>query len=431
MLDFPNAPTVGQKYPAPPIVGVPVYSWDGAKWVASGSGFASAIYSDTPPTGVADGTLWWESDTGLMYVRYNDGNSTQWVIACPQPDTSTFVLSAGSTMSGPLVLSADPTATLGAATKQYVDTRVRYDAAQALTVPQQIQARQNIFASPLDALAYNGMQINGAFDVSQELGLNTGATTSGLYGCDGWQLQKIGTSAVTLAAFNAPQFIAGFQNLLIITIQTAQATLSATDFVSARGVIEGYRVARLNWGTANAQPLTIAFWSSHVLPGLYTGTIRNSGGTRSFAFSYTHAIANVAQYNIITIPGDTAGTWLVTNGLGLDICLTHACGTTYSAPSFGNWLSGNYVAGPGQVNGVASTANNFRIAGFMALPGIEAAFPRSRAIHHAAIRSRADAVQAVFQFLLVGRPNWLRCKLRLPSCVMGTADARGSEHYSS
>jgi hypothetical protein len=26
-FDFPNAPTVGQTYPQPPVVGVPVYTW--------------------------------------------------------------------------------------------------------------------------------------------------------------------------------------------------------------------------------------------------------------------------------------------------------------------------------------------------------------------------------------------------------------------
>lgn len=31
-LDFPNSPTVGQKYPASPIAGIPQYTWDGEKW---------------------------------------------------------------------------------------------------------------------------------------------------------------------------------------------------------------------------------------------------------------------------------------------------------------------------------------------------------------------------------------------------------------
>jgi hypothetical protein len=32
-INFPNAPTTGQLYPSPPVAGVPVYRWDGAKWL--------------------------------------------------------------------------------------------------------------------------------------------------------------------------------------------------------------------------------------------------------------------------------------------------------------------------------------------------------------------------------------------------------------
>ena len=95
---------------------------------------SSLTVSDTPPVGVPDGALWWESDSGLLYVRYNDGNTTQWVIAAPQPDINAFALA---------------------------NTVVRYDTAQSLTAAQQQQARQNIYAAPFDAMAYSGLQING------------------------------------------------------------------------------------------------------------------------------------------------------------------------------------------------------------------------------------------------------------------------------
>lgn len=57
---------------------------------ASASAGGLPYIGDTPPTGVPANTLWWESDTGVLYIYYNDGDSTQWVIASPQPDTSTF-----------------------------------------------------------------------------------------------------------------------------------------------------------------------------------------------------------------------------------------------------------------------------------------------------------------------------------------------------
>ena len=46
--------------------------------VTAGGGAAIAI-SDTAPGSPTDGQLWWESDSGTLYIRYNDGSSTQWV----------------------------------------------------------------------------------------------------------------------------------------------------------------------------------------------------------------------------------------------------------------------------------------------------------------------------------------------------------------
>ena len=88
MLDFPNAPTTGQKFPQPPIAGLPVYTFDGEKWttiggsVGSGGG-TTAYVGDTPPVGAPANALWWESDSGLLFINYNDGTSTQWVAATP------------------------------------------------------------------------------------------------------------------------------------------------------------------------------------------------------------------------------------------------------------------------------------------------------------------------------------------------------------
>ena len=40
---------------------------------------AKVTVSDTAPATPTDASLWWESDTGLLFIRYNDGNTTQWV----------------------------------------------------------------------------------------------------------------------------------------------------------------------------------------------------------------------------------------------------------------------------------------------------------------------------------------------------------------
>jgi hypothetical protein len=148
--------------------------------------------------------------------------------------------------------------------------------------------------------------------------------------------------------------------------------LGAGDSYTIFQVIEGWRVARLAWGTGNAQPITIGFWSAHHRTGLYSGTIRNSPPTRSYAFTYTQAVADAVQYNTVTIPGCTDGTWATDNTGGMTILFAGACGTTLTAPSANSWLVGNYVAAPGQVNGIATSSDFLRFGAVVVLPGSEA-----------------------------------------------------------
>jgi hypothetical protein len=44
---------------------------------------ASVHVGDIPPVDATEGELWWESDSGMLYILYNDGNSLQWVLASP------------------------------------------------------------------------------------------------------------------------------------------------------------------------------------------------------------------------------------------------------------------------------------------------------------------------------------------------------------
>jgi hypothetical protein len=222
--------------------------------------------------------------------------------------------------------------------------------------------------APFDALAFNGMQINGSFEVSQEFGF--GNPVANKYVCDGWRFDTGGTMVVNAGSYPTAS-LAGFTKYFATIITTAQASIGAGDYCVCGHSIEGYRTARLAWGTANAQPITIGFWTNHHVTGIYGGTIRNSGSTRSYAFTYTQSVADTWQYNTVTVPGDTVGTWNATNGIGISIVFTLACGTTYTAPATNTWYSANYLGAPGQVNGVAATTAAFGLTGLIVLPGIQ------------------------------------------------------------
>ena len=63
-------------------------------------------------------------------------------------------------------------------------------------------------------MAYGGMQINGAMEVSQERGTTVGSA-SGIYPCDGWQQSFGGTMTVNTAIAGAA-FVPGFTNVLYL-----------------------------------------------------------------------------------------------------------------------------------------------------------------------------------------------------------------------
>src|SRR5262245_36593592 len=60
-----------------------LYYYDGntRQWVQVGGQASKALVAinDLPPLGPVHGQLWWESDTGILGLYYDDGNSQQWV----------------------------------------------------------------------------------------------------------------------------------------------------------------------------------------------------------------------------------------------------------------------------------------------------------------------------------------------------------------
>ena len=308
--------------------------WSG--WMKA-AGVNSGLVAPDPAT---DNSLWWDPTQGKLFIRYNDGNTVQWVEAVAVPDL------------GP-------------------DDFVSVDVDQAFTETEKKTARSNIYSAPFDAQAYSGMQINGSMEVSQERG-TTGTSTVNTYPCDGWKLTFNGTMAISAAQAAGGTLFFGFPYLLFASVSTAQASLGTTGFTIFQQPIEGWRIARLAWGTASAQPVTIGFWTAHHRTGVYSGAVRNSAANRCYNFTYTQAIADIPQYNTVTITGCPNGVWNNNNTSGLELIFTMGAGGDFTAPAANVWATGNYFAAPGQVNGVAATSDQFRLTGVVVLPGIEA-----------------------------------------------------------
>jgi hypothetical protein len=230
-----------------------------------------------------------------------------------------------------------------------------------------ISVTGNVTASSFTSTSTFGFKnriINGAMVIDQRnAGASLTATTGNLYSVDRWQ-----TLATVSSKFTAQQNAAsvtppaGFVNYLGIT-SSAATTVAATDYYILQQSIEGYNLADLNWGSANAQTVTLSFWVRSSLTGSFGVTLQNGGNTRSYPILYTISVANTWEYKTITIAGDTSGTWLTTNGNGVQIRFDLGIGSTYRGTS-GAWTGTSNIYGvTGATNVVGTNGATFYITG--------------------------------------------------------------------
>lgn len=166
----------------------------------------------------------------------------------------------------------------------------------------------------------------------------------------------------TMTAQRSTTAPAGFVNSIIYTTGTADSSLGATQFAIAQQIIEGTNVADLGWGTASAATVTLSFWVRSSLTGTFGGSLRNSASNRSYVFTYSISAANTFEYKTITIPGDTTGTWLTTNGIGLNIIWGLGVGSTYSGTA-GSWSASNVWSATGATSVIGTAGATWYITG--------------------------------------------------------------------
>ena len=205
--------------------------------------------------------------------------------------------------------------------------------------------------------------INGAMVIDQR---NAGASVTlgsgGAYTLDRWRFYSAQASKLSLQQ-NAGSVTppAGFINYLGLTSLSAYSVLS-TDTFTLQQKIEGLNVADLAWGTASAATVTLSFWVRSSLTGTFGGSVYNSAQTRSYPFSYTISSANTWEQKSVTIAGDTSGTWLTTNGTGVELVFSLGAGSTYSGTA-GAWAGTFYSSATGATSVVGTNGATFYITG--------------------------------------------------------------------
>jgi hypothetical protein len=241
----------------------------------------------------------------------------------------------GGTMTGDLILNRDAQVALGAATKQQAD-----------------------------AAAGGNRIINGDMRIDQR---NNGASgTAAGYTIDRWGYGALQPNKGTWARGSSGPAIAalGFPYYLSFVSSSAYTPL-VTDQFNFSQLIEADMVSDFAWGTANAQPVTLSFWAFSSLTGTFSGAIRNYPvpSTRSYPFSFSLPSANTWTKIVITIPGDTAGTWVMQgNAAAFGLVFDLGCGANFRGPA-NAWAAANYVSATGAQSIVATNGATFYVTG--------------------------------------------------------------------
>ena len=390
-LSFPTSPSLNQTYTS----GTLTWTWDGSKWTPTTNTTYSPIYvGDTPPASPLSGNLWWDNVGGDLYVYYaGTWVSAQNIVTPPAPPSTTPIgglntiaynnagtesgdanntwntSTATLTVNGSIVSNTvtSTAITSNTVTSNTVVAKYLSSNGSVGTVGQVLTsggAGANTVWSA-GSVGYRNRIINGDMKIDQRNGGASG--TAGQYTVDRWyygasQSSK-GTWGRNLNAIAGP---AGFPFYLGFQSSSSYSVLTG-DYDQFFQVIEADAINDLQWGTVNAQPVTLSFWVYSSLGGAtpFSGVIKNYAATRSYPFTYSIPVANVWTYITVTIPGDTTGNWVIMSGNGLGSLYVQfdlGCGATFRGTA-GSWATGNLVGTTGSVSVVGTNAATWYVTG--------------------------------------------------------------------
>ena len=146
-----------------------------------------------------------------------------------------------------------------------------------------------------------------------------------------------------------------------LAVTTADTSIAASDVFAIAQKIEGLNAASLGFGQAGTRYVTLSFWVKGTKTGIHCVGLKNGAANRTYVAEYTIDSTNTWEYKTITIPADTTGTWLYTNGIGIALSFALMAGSGW-AISADTWTASNDYATSNQVNALDSTSNTFKIA---------------------------------------------------------------------
>lgn len=214
--------------------------------------------------------------------------------------------------------------------------------------------------------------INGDMSVAQRASSQASITTAAnlYYTVDRWAVDSNAMGTWTMTASSDAPSGQGFRGSLQMQVTTADASPSASDYMSIVQHIEGQNLNGLRFGGgAETNDITISFWARSTTVGTYIAELVMYdvlAAARYISSSYTINTANTWEKKIITIPGNTSAAIRNTADIGLTLRFWLGAGSTFTSGTLNttSWgaLTQNTRA-VGQTNLAAAINNNIYITG--------------------------------------------------------------------
>jgi hypothetical protein len=215
----------------------------------------------------------------------------------------------------------------------------------------------------LGGFSFRNRIINGDMRIDQRnAGASVTITSNSTYTLDRWvaNMNQASKFSVQQDAGGITPPV-GFTDYLGITSLSAYS-IGSSDILAMSYNIEGLNVADFAWGTANAKTVTLSFWVRSSLTGTFGGALRNSATNRSYPYTYTISSANTWEYKTVTIAGDTSGTWLTNNDIGIRIAFGLGVGSSVSGTA-GSWSGSNLWSATDATSVVGTNGATFYVTG--------------------------------------------------------------------
>ena len=190
--------------------------------------------------------------------------------------------------------------------------------------------------------------INGAMNVAQRGTSETDVSAGGYYACDRMRYSGSGLAALRLTISQDTESPAGFSFSHKVEVTTAVAQADNVRFTPLEYRFEGQDLQHLEWGTANAKPLSVSFWVRSSVQGDYAFVlIRDEATDRSIGSTFTitanEATNGTWKQITHTFPGDQTTAITNDNVRRLQLQITAGAGSDNTGTDNTTW--GNHSDG--------------------------------------------------------------------------------------